>query len=113
MYIFFFQINISCQNSETEKFALTGMLPGFPAYPNHCLPLLTKKKQTFENEKKEGEKNTTGDFEEYCSKILYRYLKNQYVSTFSEIIDQRAIFSLSHSHVGATFATSMRLTSSP
>ena len=54
-------------------FALTGMLPGFPAYPNDCLSLLAKK-PTFEKrkEKKEGEKNTTmSDFEKSIAARSY------------------------------------------
>jgi len=48
------------------------MHPGFTAYPNHCLSLLAKK-PTFEKrkEKKEGEKNTTSDFERSNSARSY------------------------------------------
>jgi hypothetical protein len=44
------------------KIALTGMPPGFAAYPDHCLSLLAPKneresQQTFENEAREGEES--------------------------------------------------------
>jgi hypothetical protein len=35
--------------SGTMKIALTGMPPGFPAYPNHCLSLLAKKRERKKN----------------------------------------------------------------